>query len=529
MDEAGRKRADFVWYEEQQLKKASERIKHIRSTNKDALDLADLGLTYLPEAVCELQHIQELYLSGNRLTKLPVCLSRLKLRILDLNGNQFTHVPYAISQLEKLEMLGLANNLIDELPEWIWRLQALTDVDVEFNRLGALPESIRQLKSLQLLRLTGNAGLNLPAEILNGNNPSLILDYYFRAAGPLNEAKLILVGRGEVGKTSLVNQLIHDHFEPQMKTEGIQITRWPIKINSEEVRLHVWDFGGQEIMHATHQFFLTERSLYLVVLNGREGGEDADVEYWLKMIESFAGDSPVIIVLNKIRSHGFDLNRRGLQEKYLGRIVSFVRTDCIDGTGIEELRRAIIRSTDHLPHLRDRFPKSWFAIKDHLSIIQDTYNYVSFERYRELCKDHGESDQQAQELLATSLHCLGIALNYRDDPRLRDTHVLNPQWVTNGIYRILNSDLIESNRGEVSPDNLRSILDSTAYPPRMHDFLLNLMRKFELCFPFPDPRDNILLVPQLLGKEQPALGNEFEPGTCLNFRFAYSVLPEGIL
>jgi internalin A len=86
----------------------------------------------------------------------------------------------------------------------------------------------------------------------------------------------------------------------QKKTEGIQITPWSLKLNGEEVRLHVWDFGGQEIMHATHQFFLTERSLYLLVLNGREGGEDADADYWLRLIESFGGNSPVIVVLNKI-------------------------------------------------------------------------------------------------------------------------------------------------------------------------------------------------------------------------------------
>ena len=66
------------------------------------------------------------------------------------------------------------------------------------------------------------------------------------------------------------------------------------------MRVHVWDFGGQEIMHATHQFFLTERSLYLVVLSGREGNEDADAEYWLKLVESFGGESPVFVVLNKI-------------------------------------------------------------------------------------------------------------------------------------------------------------------------------------------------------------------------------------
>src|SRR5207302_41203 len=140
------------------------------------------------------------------------------------------------------------------------------------------------------------------------------------------------------------------------KTQGISINQWPIRLDGgDAVRLHIWDFGGQEIMHATHQFFLSQRSLYLLVLNGRQGGEDADAEYWLQLIESFGGDSPVIVVLNKIKEHAFDLNRRGLQGKY-PTIRQFIRTDCKDRTGIDELRVAIDRETGALKDLRVLFP-----------------------------------------------------------------------------------------------------------------------------------------------------------------------------
>src|SRR5207244_2594138 len=109
------------------------------------------------------------------------------------------------------------------------------------------------------------------------------------------------------------------------------------------------------------------------------------------------------------------------------------------------------------------------------------------------------------------LHWLGIALNYRDDPRLRDTHVLNPRWVTGGIYRILTSPLVEAHHGEVSLDDLSQILDPTEYPRNIHEFFVALMRKFELCFRFPHPRDDWFLVPQLLGKEQPPEAATFAP------------------
>jgi internalin A len=196
------------------------------------------------------------------------------------------------------------------------------------------------------------------------------------------------------------------------------------------VRLNVWDFGGQEIMHATHQFFLTERSLYLLVLNGRAGNEDADAEYWLQLIESFGAESSIIVVLNKIKQHPFDLNTRALQQKYPC-IKAFVRSDCKDNTGLNELRSIIERETDRLEHLRDAFPTAWLAIRDRL--VATNANYLSFERYREICEEQGEADSKAQEHLAALLHRLGIALNFKDDPRLWDTHVLSPHWVTNGI------------------------------------------------------------------------------------------------
>jgi internalin A len=344
---------------------------------------------------------------------------------------------------------------------------------------------------------------------------------------PLNEAKLILLGRGAVGKTSIVNRLVHDLFRDEKKTEGIQITEWPLLLNEkDDVRLNVWDFGGQEIMHATHQFFLTQRSVYLLVLNGREGGEDADAEYWLKLIESFGGESPVIVVLNKIREHSFDVNRRALQQKYPV-IRDFIRTDCDESPiGVNELRQAIERETDRLEHLRDAFPASWFDIKDQLARMEK--NYLSFEEYREFCNEHGETERDAQEKLAGYLTNLGIILNYRDDPRLQDTHVLNPHWVTNGIYKVLNSVKLETQKGEVSLNDLAEILDEREYPASMRRFIFDLMKKFELCFSFPDD-DTHYLIPELLDKQEPAEAAEFRPEECLNFQYHYPVLTEGLL
>jgi internalin A len=503
------------------------------------LDISNNKLMTLPESISQLSQLQWLNLADNQITTLPESISQLsKLQELYLDYNQLTTLPESISELSQLHTLYLDNNQLTTLPESISQLSQLQELHLYNNQLTTLPQSIKNLKQLQKLYLHGNEALGLAAEVLgsrwgtagNPAKPADILEYYFRLRSgvrrPLNEAKLILVGRGAVGKTSIVNRLIHKTFKDEKKTEGIMITEWPLKLRrKEDVRLNVWDFGGQEIMHATHQFFLTERSLYLLVLSGREDFADTDAEYWLKLIQSFGGDSPVVVVLNKIKEHPFDVNRNALQRKYTF-IRHFIKTDCEDATGIEELRRVVERETDKLEHLRDAFPASWFSIKDKLAAMKR--NYLSFEEYRHECARLGEEDPKAQESLAFYLHSLGIALNYKDDPRLKDTHILNPHWVTSGIYKILNANRLEKQKGEISLNDLPAVFDARDYPPEMHGFLLELMKKFELCFLLSD-KEGVYLIPELLGKQEPDDASAFDPLECLNFEYQYPVLPEGLL
>jgi internalin A len=512
-------------------------------TNLTRLRLRGNQLTELPAGIGKLTNLRVLDLSDSKLTELPADIGKLtNLTELDLSDSKLTELPADIGKLTNLGLLNLSGNRLTELPAEIGKLTNLTKLVLHGNQLTELPESLRQLGTLNMLFLHDNVGLGLPAEVLGPNytqvlvkkaspaNPAEILEYYFRVLTgeqPLNEAKLILLGHGAVGKTSLVNRLVKDTFDKhEKKTPGIRITQWPISLNGgEKVRLNIWDFGGQEIMHSTHQFFLTQRSLYLLVLNGRQGHEDSDAEYWLNLIKSFGEDSPVIVVLNKIKEHSFDLNRRGLKQKFPN-IRDYIETDCAVRIGIAELNEAIKRETDHLEHLRDAFPASWFAIKDSLAGMKD--NYLTFDRYRNICSENGENDQKAQDSLAFYLHSLGIALNYKDDPRLRDTHVLNPHWVTNGIYTIINSAELAQRKGELHLSNLPHILDFNDYPPERHSFLLELMRKFDLCFSFPE-RENNYLIPELLDKQQPSEAADFRPEKCLNFQYHYPILPEGLM
>jgi len=498
--------------------------KHIqnafRKGNAKQLGLTGYGLTHFPNSILQLTSLEKLF----------------------LGGNEFKELPKKISKLKKLRELYLFNNNLKKLPDSFGELNQLRQLHLGENKLQELPDSFRNLKSLTLLKLHGNENLGMPPEILGDEwgryeegkyvKPSDIIDYYFRlkaGSRPLNEAKLILLGRGEVGKTSLVNRLVHNKFNPTTMTQGISITQWPIVIGIDNIRLNIWDFGGQEIQHSTHQFFLTERSLYLVVLNGRAGAHDEDAEYWLKFVKTFGGSSPTIVVLNKSEIQPFEVNRRALIEKYPF-IHSFVVTDCLpdQNEGISLLRENIKAALNGMDHIRAKFPVDWFRIKERLANLESPF--ISFGEYRKICNELGEKTLKAQEALARFLNALGIALNYRDDPKLRDESVLNPHWITQGVYKIITSKTLVDKHGELQLSDLNEILDPQNYPKRMHGFILELMRKFELCFLYhDDPAEQRYLVPELLGKEQPELKDQFPPTECLNFRYDYKLMPEGIL
>lgn len=368
---------------------------------------------------------------------------------------------------------------------------------------------------------------NLSREVLSQRDEKAVFTYLSRLSFTtkvprkrVNEAKILFVGQGSVGKTSLIKQIHSGCFNSEeTKTEGISIVHF--KLDSV-ISLNIWDFGGQEIMHATHQFFLTKRSLYLLVLDSRLTQEENRVEYWLKIIQSFGGESPVLIVGNKIDQHPLDIDRTGLQKKYPN-IVGILETSAATGTGIEELKAAIADQVNNLPHVRDLLPETWFTVKTKLEELGRQSNFITHDKYLDLCAENEVSDETSQRTLIGFLHDLGVVLHFQDDPRLEALGILNPQWVTNGVYKILNSHALFQNKGVLTTSMLDEILNLPEYPRGKRLFIVDMMKKFELCYDI-EP-DKTFLVPDLLPKDQPDLNFNGVPA----FEYAYPVLPSSVI
>ena len=243
--------------------------------------------------------------------------------------------------------------------------------------------------------------------------------------------KLILVGRGGAGKTCTVRALRDLPFnDKEESTPGIALCDWEMKdCKKGPVTAHVWDFAGQVITHALHQFFFSVRSVYVVVLTGRENHEREDAEYWLRLIKAFGTDDdgngpPVIVALNKWDVPGCRprVDRGALQERYPF-IRGFVEVDCKSNKGITKLKAALCKEVDRLKWVREPFPETWDAVRLALTRGGKRRAHLTYSEYRTLCAKHQVVDEGEQDSLAEILHNLGAALNYRNDPRLHEATV----------------------------------------------------------------------------------------------------------
>jgi internalin A len=359
-------------------------------------------IRYVADEIGDLENLRSFWLGYGRLTEFPRGLIRCKnLDTLVLDGSKINKLPAEISHFTALRFLSLDDTGLSELPDVFSSFTSLDSLFLAGNRLSTLPPSMKSLEHLKTLALAGNP-LPIPPEILTSEPPNILSFYFGNVTSsepkiPLNEAKMVVVGQGGVGKTSLVKRIIGQPYDPnEDTTRGIWICPWDVERDQDGLKINIWDFGGQEIMHATHQFFLTARTLYVLVLDSRQGEQESRLEYWLKIIQSFGGSSPIIVVCNKADRNRLSLDETGLRRKYSSIVGFATSVSCETGEGIDDLRALVLGEIRKLNHLRDLFLTSWIAVKDELASMRDNErDYISFDEYEQICIRNGIDDLSA--------------------------------------------------------------------------------------------------------------------------------------
>ena len=497
-------------------------------TQLQSLDLSNNQLTTLPESLGQLTQLQSLNLARNQLTTLPEPLGQLtQLQSLALSVNQLTALAESLGQLTQLQSLSLSVNELMALPESLGQLTQLQELNLSGNQLTALPESLGQLTRLQSLDLSYNKVTDLPSSVIrlenfdkvvyyNGSirenplNPELAEAYeqglgaikaYLRAKAAaqitLNEAKLILVGEGEVGKSCLLGALRGDPWEEgRPTTHGIEIK--PVKVtdpdSKKEITLNGWDFGGQRVYRPTHQLFFSAPAVYLVVWKPREGPQQGFIKEWIQLVKRREPSAKIIVVA----THGGpqqrqpDIDRQELWD-FFGKetVVDFFFVDSKpdehgNRKGIAELKLAIARVAATLPEVGRAVPKSFVDVRQALQA--KGVPYLPLDEVLAICRGHKMDDEIAR-LFITISHRLGHLTHYENDPALRDIVILRPDWLATAMSYVLDDEVTRrDNHGLVSFDRLRLLWHDpkrepeSRYAPELHPLFLRLMERFDLSY-----------------------------------------------
>ncbi len=342
--------------------------------------------------------------------------------MLYLSYNSITDCSF-LSELTGLTTLDLSYNSITEIPKELAEGRMAVEVDNQFVS--------------NCINLYHNPIEEPPLEIVRQGNAA-ILSYYNQLATQgqdhLYEAKMLIVGEGEAGKTTLAQKILEPNCPlPHVddRTRGISIKTHtfpcPDKDSPESQRdfhLNIWDFGGQEIYHYTHRFFLSKRSLYVLVADNRK--DDTDFNYWLHIIEHFADSSPLIIVLNEKGDIQRSVNRAELRSRYPDSIkeilpVNFKTHEEPDKPkandrlkGINTLIGHIQHCAQNLPHIGEPVPARWVDVRQ--AIEADRRNYIYREQFDDLCQAHDITAPADIDTLLGYFHDLGILLHFADSP-----------------------------------------------------------------------------------------------------------------
>ena len=546
-----------------------------------ALDLSHCGLNSLPDELWELEDLRVLVLGNVYTTRAG-------------DRNTFATVPLGIGQLTNLQSLDLHNTPIRELPDSIGQLTNLQSLDLSYTQIRALPDSIGQLKNLKKLNLAGCHLQEIPYSIVKLGLPfvtniefaencinlsrvtldegdislfeqprDVIEAYYKGKQSQIRECKVIFLGDGAVGKTSLIERIVHDTFNPDaMPTEGIdvikwfmsvQTTQWETTVDDAPFTVRFLDFGGQEIMHSAHRCFLTGHTVYVVVCASRDDTEiDSIAARWLESVRDFAPGCPVILALNKADLNpNVSVNERDLQARnpaLKGVLKTSAKAKKADSKfGVNRLITAI---QNEIPDAVSayRMNADMLEVKQELEDMGDPY--ISSKRYQEICASHHITDSDLQYNLLGYFRDLGVAYYYESesvDTRLESVRVLNPEWLTNGIYRlILRTEESGFLRHKEIKKTLRAsyagdIHQEITYTPEETEYILHVMRYFEISLSIRDRQGRekgVEMIPLKLPKTQPqvqedgggaSFADEFPKADALHLRWEGTYLPNNLI
>ncbi|MBC6995557.1 COR domain-containing protein [Neolewinella lacunae] len=402
-------------------------------------------------------------LSHNGLTAFRLADGFANLGILCLEDNELTEVAFE-GALPGLESLRLSENKFKDLPLSLQDLLGPTvNLFLDDNPLSDDYQTA----------LTGTPAENAVAVkgILAARRDS--------GVGKDDECKVLIVGNGRVGKTTMYRRLNNlSPNEKEKSTHGVIIAshRWPDKDSPYNVQF--WDFGGQDIYHATHRLFLESSAVYIVAWDPEsekldqysipdEGPygvyQNFRLPYWLDYVYRASGGgrrsnwrweqnkstTPLLVVQTK--------KQHSVEDPKIDAFLSNYFEDFKGGLSVESIPKPVLPPfPDGYPtltyHLKNALAKvkagksaakSWIELRHRLREKQASgEKYLNLEEYEALAakvaEEYGSLGRDPLEIAKTWLHNTGVVF-YQETatgPRI----ILDQRWATAAIYAILQRE-----------------------------------------------------------------------------------------
>jgi internalin A len=503
----------------------------------ESLSIRGVLLKKVPAGIRKLRNLAILRLDGLGIDQLPDWIVELPLESFSATDNDISELPNSFHVLDRLEILNLSWNPLAVIPSSVYELPKLDQLRLHECYIREIPKEILRITSLKYLDISSNS-ISSPPEEVASKGLSAICNYWRQRVDTgvdyLCEAKLIILGEPGAGKTSLAKKIKDRNYElcaSESSTEGIDVIRYdfPVTIHTVEsgrkidlqtrFRVNIWDFGGQEIYHATHQFFLTRRSVYVLVCDDRK--EDTDFSYWLNVVAMLSDASSIIIVQNEKQDRSRDINMSSLRGSFPN-LRSALATNLNTNRGLDQIVLAIQKELEVLPHVGVGLPTTWKRVREALE--KDERDFIGLAEYLQICQKHGFTLHADKLQLSGYLHDLGICLHFQDDAILKNIVILKPAWGTDAVYRVLDDKNVITAHGKFTIADLGGIWADRTHRD-MHQELLQLMIKFQLCYAINDGCQYI--APQLLSSEKPSYPRIDIDNLVVSYR--YEFLPKGII
>jgi internalin A len=565
----------------------------IKSTGERRLRLPELpALEYL--CVCENKQLEEIELAGkaypllqyvdwsnNALSVIRLTAELPLLAYLNVSRNKASQLllPKALPALKELDACHnqiRECTLPDVLPELAYlflegngmtvlrtqaKLNALRTLNLRGNQLTELPKA--EYAALETLYLKGNPLSGFGEDLLKGDKTGNAVEIIaalrsFAQTGerPNQRAKLIVVGNGRIGKTCLVKRLKGLPCERrEVYTHGIAISELEKQhlpgVKTDELTLKVWDFGGQEVFYATHQFFMSEEAAYIYVWTDEdiarknwendegkaprayhESDKWREHEYWLENIRMHGKDSPVVVV----KTHCLDT--RGTFPAERLKTAYALKHDPVDFDAfspepryLENLAKAMTEALNRLPLLGQPIPRGFHDLVEKIDALRDDKVLeLSKQDFLPLASACQIPEQDADAALGY-LRKTGEVIHFPDSPSLRNKIYVNPGVLTERAYKLIESnDHLTEEEGVFTTGYAKKCLGAD------WEDLLELLINFQLIYRKKSGGSVIYIAPQylpLLSKAGRNARNAFlgnETGKTLRFTLRYpQFLPENVM